>query len=419
MRGIRKNCAGFTLIEILVAITILMVLGAIGASTYNNAQGKARDGKRKVDIENIAKSLEAGKKFKTGEYINRLGEDFPGGMPKDPRQDDAEPQYCIKTSDVDINEPAAGSWTGVCPPDSWNVLTKDSNLSSAKFWMVCALKEDKSNICVHNRQGLFVTLTPTPVPTATPTATPTPVPPTATPTTTPTPTPTGIPAIFADGFETGNYSNWTSTAADTGYTLATVTGSVKNGSYGSHSTFNNTTSDDCGNGKAQKNFAASTTNYARAESWVRFTSFSSYGYGIPGSRGPLTLRYQDDGPYVTVAAVITGTRRIQLAYRAKNSQPYIGSLTVVNGFLTMTLNTWYRLRLEHDNRGANPVLTFSYSTDGVNFTQASTATDTTAGSYGVANMPMRIDAGVVMNINCERGNYAFDHDDVAVYNAVP
>jgi len=50
---------GFTLIELLVVIAILGILTTLGAVSFGSAQQKARDGKRKNDLNTIAKALEA------------------------------------------------------------------------------------------------------------------------------------------------------------------------------------------------------------------------------------------------------------------------------------------------------------------------------------------------------------------------
>mgnify|MGYP001561295855 CR=1 FL=1 len=50
---------GFTLIELLVVITIIAILSLIGLVTYSNIQQNARDSKRKLDIDAIAKALES------------------------------------------------------------------------------------------------------------------------------------------------------------------------------------------------------------------------------------------------------------------------------------------------------------------------------------------------------------------------
>lgn len=61
---------GFTLIELLVVIAILGILAAIGIASFLGAQEKARDAKRKSDLDNIARALEL--------YFNDYNE-YPAG----------------------------------------------------------------------------------------------------------------------------------------------------------------------------------------------------------------------------------------------------------------------------------------------------------------------------------------------------
>ncbi len=49
---------GFTLIELLVTVSIIGILIAIGVSNFGVANKKARDGKRKGDLEQIKAALE-------------------------------------------------------------------------------------------------------------------------------------------------------------------------------------------------------------------------------------------------------------------------------------------------------------------------------------------------------------------------
>lgn len=49
---------GFTFIEILVVTTIIGILATIGLTSYQIANKKARDGKRKADLEQIRSALE-------------------------------------------------------------------------------------------------------------------------------------------------------------------------------------------------------------------------------------------------------------------------------------------------------------------------------------------------------------------------
>lgn len=54
----RRRRNGFTFIELLVVITIIAVLSMIAVVSYSSANIKARDGKRKADIEQIRAALE-------------------------------------------------------------------------------------------------------------------------------------------------------------------------------------------------------------------------------------------------------------------------------------------------------------------------------------------------------------------------
>lgn len=56
--SIINHTKGFTLIELLIVISIIALLTALGTYSYNNAQAKARDAKRKQDINNVKKALQ-------------------------------------------------------------------------------------------------------------------------------------------------------------------------------------------------------------------------------------------------------------------------------------------------------------------------------------------------------------------------
>ena len=55
----RSNSSiGFTLIELLVVISVIAILAGFGFANYGPSQKRARDGKRKVDLEQIRSALE-------------------------------------------------------------------------------------------------------------------------------------------------------------------------------------------------------------------------------------------------------------------------------------------------------------------------------------------------------------------------
>mgnify|MGYP001598233329 FL=1 len=53
-----QSILGFTMIELLVAATILSILAAIGLVSFSSANVRARDGKRKADLEQARSALE-------------------------------------------------------------------------------------------------------------------------------------------------------------------------------------------------------------------------------------------------------------------------------------------------------------------------------------------------------------------------
>ena len=95
----KRSCHGFTLIELMVAISIVAILSTVGMSFYGTAQKSARDSKRKQDINAIATALEIYKqangfypKFNWiysksgGTWIAGLNTNYINQLPKDPKQ---------------------------------------------------------------------------------------------------------------------------------------------------------------------------------------------------------------------------------------------------------------------------------------------------------------------------------------------
>ncbi len=58
MKGLRTKNSGFSLVELLITVSIIAILIAIGVASYATINRQSRDTKRKSDIEQIRSALE-------------------------------------------------------------------------------------------------------------------------------------------------------------------------------------------------------------------------------------------------------------------------------------------------------------------------------------------------------------------------
>lgn len=63
-----RKKVGFTLIELMVVISIIAIMSVIGLTLYGNVQKSARDAKRRSDLKAIAQALEV-YKVRNGSYL--------------------------------------------------------------------------------------------------------------------------------------------------------------------------------------------------------------------------------------------------------------------------------------------------------------------------------------------------------------
>ena len=85
----KKKASAFTLLEILVVISIIGILIALGTAAFATTQKKGRDAKRKADIKAIQNGFEQ-YHAKTNVYPSNKEEAadlsiFPAGLPEDPK----------------------------------------------------------------------------------------------------------------------------------------------------------------------------------------------------------------------------------------------------------------------------------------------------------------------------------------------
>lgn len=129
-----KNKAGFTLVELLVVITIIAILSVVGMTVFGSVQQRARDARRRGDIDAIAKALEV-KKTATG-YVVLNADQFASGTI--PLTDPQNNTYCANSTKdaqpADITAKDCSDSTG------WAAVGT-TNPPAGTSWKICAYLE--------------------------------------------------------------------------------------------------------------------------------------------------------------------------------------------------------------------------------------------------------------------------------------
>jgi tartrate-resistant acid phosphatase type 5 len=210
------------------------------------------------------------------------------------------------------------------------------------------------------------TFTSTPTPTSTNTPLPTNTP-TATPTRTATPTATmtlPVTYLFTDGFESGNFSAWTSLITGNGGNATVQSSTVKNGSFAARLSSTNSTQSKA---YARKNLSA-------AEKNVTVSSYFMIAQeGASNSNVPIFRLYDSAG------------KRLLTLYRQNLSSDKVYVTDGATRWLanrTMPLNTWVKFDL-HVIIVGNGTSTIEVYMDGVLAAKTTTANMGTAGIFTI------------------------------------
>ena len=128
----KNNTSGFTLIELMVTVSIIAILAVIGFTVLSNASKGARDARRKGDIDAIARALEVNYDETGGKYKVLAASQFTNGaLPVDPQDANtnclggycgycatstanAIPTVCAAANKVTTSLPAAGNAWTIC-----------------------------------------------------------------------------------------------------------------------------------------------------------------------------------------------------------------------------------------------------------------------------------------------------------------
>ncbi len=124
---------GFTLVELLIVISIMSTLLTIGFIQFNGVNTRARDSARRADLYEISTALEVNK-ISTG-YIPLEATQFSSFQWQDPVGDN----YCMGIGN--IPDPAVSSaWGGNCPIGFLKIEPGAPGGSFLK-WKICTFLE--------------------------------------------------------------------------------------------------------------------------------------------------------------------------------------------------------------------------------------------------------------------------------------
>lgn len=147
-----NNPQGFTLVELLVVISIIAILALIGFAVYSSTQARARDGRREADISAFAAGTESNYVEGSITPYNIAKANYVAGIfPTEPSN--TSRQYCLYSGNAatgnpvrGTNAPTAGWAVATCPaiagaPAAVVVTAAMADIPNQTWFKICALKE--------------------------------------------------------------------------------------------------------------------------------------------------------------------------------------------------------------------------------------------------------------------------------------
>lgn len=153
-KNFKDRSSGFTLIELMVVITIIAIIAAVGLIVYSGITKRARDQRRIADVNQIATALEKG--YKSGSYQPILTSDFQNAViPADPATNKVNCgtgaakacDYCLYVGNGASPAENSGGSAGTCGANgtiSGSVVIPNLPAAGTTVWLLCANLETNS-----------------------------------------------------------------------------------------------------------------------------------------------------------------------------------------------------------------------------------------------------------------------------------
>jgi general secretion pathway protein G len=143
--NMRKRSKGFSLIELMVVVSIMAILMAVGAVSYTTAQKKGRDAKRRTDMKAVQNGFEQYYSL-NNTYVTpctdmATPQFLPGGLPVDPKPGQAYTVACTAVG----GGPEADTYCACARLENESGNSSDQNCSYTNVG-------NRPYFCVNNQQ---------------------------------------------------------------------------------------------------------------------------------------------------------------------------------------------------------------------------------------------------------------------------